>query len=113
MAKAYSYARYSTQQQSAEKGGESLKRQVGLAQAWCARQNPPVMLDEELTDAGVSGLYGKHITPQAALGSFLARVRAGEIKAGDYLIIENFTRLSRLPIDLGRVNGEHHHQAAH
>src|SRR5262249_13234740 len=98
--RAYSYARYSTQQQSAESGGESLRRQLSLARAWCASQNPPIVLDEELADEAVSGSKGKHITSGAALGGFLDRVRRGEIRRGSYLIFENFSRLSRLPVDL-------------
>lgn len=100
MPRAYSYTRYSSAMQSAEAGGESLARQVSLARKWCAAQNPPVTLDEELHDE-ISGSKGGHITDGRPLGDFLRRVANREIERHSYLIIETFSRLSRLPIDLG------------
>lgn len=52
------------------------------------------MLDESLTDEGLSAHKGEH-TERGALGGFLDSVRAGRITRGTFLIVEHWDRLSR------------------
>jgi DNA invertase Pin-like site-specific DNA recombinase len=87
--KAYSYIRFSTPEQAR---GDSLRRQVALAEAWAAREG--LTLDERLTDAGLSAFSGMN-RERGALGTFLAAVEAGRVPRGSTLIVESLDRLSR------------------
>ncbi|MBY0611559.1 MAG: recombinase family protein [Beijerinckiaceae bacterium] len=87
---AYSYLRFSTPEQAK---GTSKRRQIEAAEEYCRLNN--LRLDASLRDEGVSAHKGKHLEPASALGGFLNRVQAGEVKPGSYLLIENFDRLSR------------------
>lgn len=88
---AYLYARFSSPEQA---NGDSLRRQLSMAESWCKANG--FTLDESTTykDRGVSGFRGKHRT-EGALAAFLADVRQGTIPAGSVLLIENIDRLSR------------------
>jgi DNA invertase Pin-like site-specific DNA recombinase len=102
---AYSYVRFSTKKQEL---GDSLRRQVDQARAYCERHG--LTLDETLkVDVGVSGfktlanadgkqsgLDGLNIK-KGALGYFLKLIETGIVKKGAILLIENFDRLSRQP----------------
>ena len=57
------------------------------------------VVTETLTDKGKSAFKGEHLRPNAALGRFLTRLRAGEFAAGTVLITDNLSRLSRRPVD--------------
>jgi DNA invertase Pin-like site-specific DNA recombinase len=59
-----------------------------------------------LVDDGVSAFRGRHLSPQHALGKFLADAERGVIPAGDCLLIENWDRLSRQDVwaAVGLVN---------
>lgn len=90
-AKAYSYLRFSTPEQSK---GDSFRRQTELSRAYAKQHD--LDLDETLTfkDLGVSAFRGKNVQ-EGALGAFLRAVEAGKIRKGSYLLVENLDRLSR------------------
>lgn len=93
--KAYSYARFSSSLQSE---GTSLKRQIpkaiAAADKWGLDLQPAnIMLDE-----GISAFRGKQVT-HGALGAFLKAIETGKVKAGEWLLIEAFDRLSRQNVD--------------
>ena len=85
MKTAYSYIRFSTPTQDL---GDSERRQLALAKAWCDR-NDYVLSDVCFADRGVSAYHGKH-REKGRLGDLLKRV-----KAGDVILIEDTTRWSR------------------
>ena len=87
---AFSYLRFSTPEQAR---GASKKRQMEKAEEYARLNN--LRLDETIRDEGVSAFKGKNKAPSGALGAFLARVEAGDIRPGSYLLIESFDRLSR------------------
>ncbi len=86
---AYSYIRFSTPQQIK---GDSLRRQLAKSEKFAAEHG--LSLDSSLRDMGLSAFKGVH-RHKGALASFLARIQAGEIPRGSYLIVENLDRLSR------------------
>lgn len=75
--------------------GDSRRRQRGLSDAWSERTGVPI--DLSLADEGVSGLKGlNHSDPERyALAQFLELIEQGRVLPGDYLLLENFDRLSR------------------
>jgi DNA invertase Pin-like site-specific DNA recombinase len=91
---AYSYIRFSHPEQAK---GDSLRRQMKAALAWCKRHK--ISLDESTTfrDLGKSAFLGDHRKnpDRNALASFLEMVKDGRIPPGSYLIIENLDRLTR------------------
>jgi DNA invertase Pin-like site-specific DNA recombinase len=86
---AYSYSRYSSKAQAQ---GDSLRRQ--LASAYAYAEDHKLALNTELQDLGLSGYTGAN-RYKGALASFLARIEAGEIERGSYLLIDSVDRLSR------------------
>jgi DNA invertase Pin-like site-specific DNA recombinase len=84
-----SYARFSTPQQ---KLGDSERRQIEAAQAYCAENG--LTLNISMLDEGMSGYHGTHRS-KGALGRYIERVEAGKIARGSILIIEDLDRLSR------------------
>jgi DNA invertase Pin-like site-specific DNA recombinase len=94
--KAFSYARFSTDEQAK---GDSLRRQTTMAADYAARHN--LDLDSELTfeDLGVSGFRGKNAAT-GRLGDFIEAVQRGVVKQGSVLLVENLDRVSRqAPLD--------------
>src|SRR5437763_647341 len=89
MTKAYSYARWSSGQQT---GGDSLRRQLELSRDYASRND--LELDETFRDAGISAYRGRN-RHEGALANFIAQIDAGTIKAGSYLLVESLDRLSR------------------
>jgi DNA invertase Pin-like site-specific DNA recombinase len=89
--RAYSYLRFSSPEQGK---GDSLRRQIAMSEAWCAKHG--LVLDERLrlTDKGVSAFHGKNST-EGALGAFLRAVERGDVPKGSYLLVESLDRLSR------------------
>lgn len=70
------------------------------ADAWAAARG--LTLDDSLAlvDPGRSASKGHHLKEGAALHRFLAAAKAGDLGASPVLLIEDFTRLSRLePLD--------------
>jgi DNA invertase Pin-like site-specific DNA recombinase len=87
---AYSYVRFSTSKQEL---GDSLRRQVQMAEDYCAKAGldlHPV----SYRDLGVSAFKRKNIE-RGALSAFIEAVRIGKVARGSYLVIEQFDRLSR------------------
>ena len=91
MAKAYSYTRFSTPEQAR---GDSLRRQVALAEAYSASHG--LDLDAELTfrDLGISAFRGANVET-GRLADFLEAVRVGLVPPGSYLLVESLDRISR------------------
>lgn len=87
---AYSYTRFSS---AAQKDGDSLRRQLALAEDWAAKR-PDVVLDTTTRDLGVSAYHGEHRV-KGALAAFIKRIEKGQIAPGSYLLIEQFDRLTR------------------
>jgi DNA invertase Pin-like site-specific DNA recombinase len=87
---AYSYARFSSAPQAL---GDSERRQIEDARKYAAENG--FDLDESIgVDRGLSGYTGENLAV-GVLGSFIRRVKAGEIPKNAILIIENPDRLSR------------------
>lgn len=86
------YRRFSTDEQ--EKGsGETLQRQLDRCNVMASERGWNVV--EIITDKGLSAYKGDHLKPDAGLGSFVARVGAGEFPNGVVLLAERSDRLSR------------------
>ena len=92
MPRAFSYLRFSTPEQA---DGDSYRRQVEAAEAYADANG--LTLDDTLNlhDRGLSGFSGANVR-RGALGQFLEAIEAGYVKPGDYLLVENFDRLSRM-----------------
>ncbi len=90
-AKAYSYLRFSTPEQSE---GDSFRRQTQMAVTYAAANG--LTLDTELTfqDLGVSAYRGKN-AEAGRLSEFLEAVRCGLVPRGSTLLVENLDRISR------------------
>jgi DNA invertase Pin-like site-specific DNA recombinase len=94
---AYSYIRFST---PAQAEGDSLRRQVELAQAYCRRRGWTLDTTLTLRDLGVSAFRGDNALV-GNLGVFLDAVKRGTVTAGSALIVESVDRISRQGIDEG------------
>ena len=92
MPTAYSYLRFSSPEQAK---GDSIRRQTQARDSWLAL-HPDVKLDTALkmTDAGRSA-YNRTNPETYAMAQFVELVKAGRVKAGSYLLVENLDRLSR------------------
>lgn len=89
---AFSYIRFSTPEQMQ---GDSLRRQVAAAEAYCQRNGLTMDTSLSLRDLGVSAFKGRHRDDKSALGQFLRLAQEGRIPKGSCLVIENLDRLSR------------------
>lgn len=91
MAKAYSYVRFSTPEQSK---GDSARRQETAAIDYAASNG--LTLDGELTfkDLGVSAFHGDN-AETGRLGDFLGAVKSGLVTPDSYLLVESLDRISR------------------
>jgi DNA invertase Pin-like site-specific DNA recombinase len=91
---AYSYVRFSTPEQ---RKGDSLRRQVESAAAWCKRHDVRLDTSRTLHDLGKSAFKGNHRKnpDRNALAAFLRLVEEGKIPRGSYLIVESLDRLTR------------------
>lgn len=91
---AYSYIRFSSEQQAK---GDSIRRQQELTTLFLERnKHLGLVLDTglDLRDEGKSAYKGVHAT-KGALGVFLRMVEDNLIEKGSWLLVENFDRLSR------------------
>jgi DNA invertase Pin-like site-specific DNA recombinase len=89
---AYSYIRFSTPQQEL---GDSERRQVEDSRAYAELNG--FTLDESIgVDRGLSGFTGSNIV-NGALGEFIKRIEAKQIKEGSALFVESADRVSRQP----------------
>ena len=93
MDKAYSYIRFSSKAQA---DGRSVARQVATASAY-AKEHTLDLQDTSYQDLGISGFRGKNAS-EGALGRFIEAVDDNKIEQGSYLLVENFDRLSRMPV---------------
>ncbi len=90
---AYSYVRFSTPEQAQ---GDSLRRQTEAAAQWCKAHGVHLDTSLFLVDKGVSGHSGKHRRDDKyCLAQFLKAVEKGRVLPGNYLLIEQFDRLTR------------------
>ncbi|EPW5499124.1 TPA: recombinase family protein [Vibrio vulnificus] len=88
--KAYLYSRFSTKQQES---GDSLRRQLETAKAWCTA-NEIELSDLTFEDLGVSAF--KEGGKRPALADLVNAIETGKIATGSYILVENDDRLSRL-----------------
>jgi DNA invertase Pin-like site-specific DNA recombinase len=90
---AFSYVRFSSKRQEE---GDSIRRQTEAARGWADRNKVP--LDTSLKiDRGVSAFKGKN-ADLGSLGEFLRLVEKGRVRRGDYLVVENLDRISRVEV---------------
>jgi hypothetical protein len=92
--KAYLYNRISSEQQI---GNSSLYRQTTAQEAWLAK-HPEVEVADIVVDEAMSGFKGQHLKV-GALGRLVAQIEAGNIERGSLILVEHFSRLSRLNHD--------------
>lgn len=94
MSKAYSYIRFSSAKQA---GGDSYRRQMELAQAYCQQHGLELADSREYLffDAGRSAFKGRHLDDTGELARFLSYVESGRIPTGSTLLVESLDRLSR------------------
>ena len=90
LAKAYSYVRFSTPEQSR---GDSMRRQIERATDY-ARSQKLDLVDDAFMDLGISAYRGKN-SEDGALADFLMAVKDGIIERGSYLLVESMDRISR------------------
>lgn len=90
------YRRFSTDEQG-DGSAQTLEAQGDRCRAFASSMGRHIV--ETLTDPGKSAFKGEHLHPDAALGGFLVRLRAGEFARGTMLIADNLSRLSRRPVD--------------
>ena len=102
MPKAISYMRFSAIHQGK---GSTLDRQQQLIDKWF-EQHPDIEKSSlSVTDKGKSAYKGDHLNH--GLGMILAAIASGEIKSGDYILVEAIDRIGRLePTDMVElING--------
>jgi DNA invertase Pin-like site-specific DNA recombinase len=89
--RAYSYVRFSTPEQQK---GDSLRRQVDMAEEYARRND--LELDTQLTfrDLGVSAFRGAN-AEVGRLAEFRESISAGLVPVGSYLLVESLDRISR------------------
>jgi hypothetical protein len=88
------YGRFSGQKQEA---GHSAERQLSLADAWSQRTGIPIdlsLFDEAASGWGVKGRRRLE-DDTYDLARYLKLIEAGRVQPGDYLLLDNFDRLSR------------------
>jgi len=89
--KCYSYIRFSTPEQLK---GDSLRRQLRLAEEYAKEHGLDIDNTLRLQDLGLSAYKGEH-RAKGALGRFLKLVETGRIPKSSHLIIEELDRLTR------------------
>ncbi|MCY1291035.1 hypothetical protein D9M70_402060 [compost metagenome] len=88
---AHSYVRFSSSKQLE---GTSLKRQREMIAEWRTAHPQYELSNLTFEDLGLSGYKGDHL--KNGFGKLLAAVEHGDIKAGDYILIEAIDRAGRL-----------------
>src|SRR5579863_4593292 len=91
-----SFSRVSTTQQAVEHGGMGIERQQEMFRLFASQVGVPV--DNEYSAVG-SASKGHHLREGEALDIILQDAIGGKIKPRTALVVESFSRLSRLPID--------------
>jgi DNA invertase Pin-like site-specific DNA recombinase len=64
---------------------------------WLERHSEYVVADITYSDLAKSGYHGEHAAKGGSFGKLLDAVTAGEIKAGDVILVEAIDRTGRLP----------------
>lgn len=93
--KAYLYQRFSSDSQ---KGNSSAERQLDLQNEWLEKNSHRAILEDSMLDDGYSASKGNQIK-FGKLGKFITAIDDGLIESGSFLLVENFTRLTRFNID--------------
>ena len=86
-----SYTRFSSTRQA---HGDSMRRQLALADAWCARHGQTIDTSLRFKDEGKSGWSGENIRT-GALAALLQMATDGRLPPGTTLLIEALDRLTR------------------
>jgi DNA invertase Pin-like site-specific DNA recombinase len=89
--RAYSYIRFSTPEQAK---GDSLRRQMALAEEYAQRHGLTLDTELNLRDLGVSAFRGDNLAV-GALGAFLQAVRDELVPKDSVLLVEALDRISR------------------
>jgi DNA invertase Pin-like site-specific DNA recombinase len=89
--RAYSYLRFSTPEQAK---GDSLRRQMALADEYAKRNGLQLDTELNLRDLGISAYRGDNAAV-GALGAFLKAVRDDLVPKGSVLLVEALDRISR------------------
>lgn len=92
MPSAISYIRFSASHQGK---GSTTERQQKMIDQWLSDHPEYVLSPLSAQDLGKSGYKGDHL--KSGLGTIIAAIEAGQIKAGDVLLVEAMDRLGRLP----------------
>jgi len=88
------YGRFSSKPQEE---GDSRARQDASITAWITRNRIDARLVQQfIFDAGASGFHARHLRDDGGLARFLRSVERGDVRQGDFLLVENLDRLSRL-----------------
>ncbi|WP_336979699.1 recombinase family protein [Altererythrobacter fulvus] len=97
--KAYSYLRCSTPEQMQ---GDSFRRQIALADAYCLKRGWELDRTLILHDIGMSAFRGRNAV-EGNLGRFFEHVQTGEVASGSILLIESLDRFSRQEIGVAQL----------
>jgi DNA invertase Pin-like site-specific DNA recombinase len=91
----YLYSRVSTPDQV---DGHGLPRQDenNTKEAKILADKFSLEISDPITDAGLSGYKGKNLEEHAGLGGFLTAVKKGQIAKTSWLVVDEFSRLTRL-----------------
>ena len=91
---AFTYKRFSSTKQM---GNSSIDRQSETLKSWLFA-HPNVVVMDEFIDEAISGWTGKHIK-DGSLGILLEAIGEGLIPKGSLILVEHFSRLSRMDQD--------------
>lgn len=86
-----SYSRFSSPKQSR---GDSMRRQMALAEQWCKRHGHQLDTSLRLSDEGISGWSGANMRT-GALSVLLRMLDDKQVEPGSILLIEALDRLTR------------------
>ena len=89
--KVISYARFSSPKQAR---GDSMRRQMELAQIWCDENGAQLDSQLRFSDEGISGWSGAN-AKTGALAALLRMVAENKISKGTILLVEALDRLTR------------------
>lgn len=92
--KAFTYMRFSSTKQI---GNSSIDRQDGALTRWLEAHEDVVVMDSYIDEA-MSAWKGKHIE-NGSLGRLLKAIKDGLVPSGSLILVEHFSRLSRMSQD--------------
>ncbi|MFC9008276.1 recombinase family protein [Streptomyces microflavus] len=98
MPSAIPYIRFSSARQTT---GSSAERQQQMVTQWLTEHPEYTLSDLTYKDFGKSGYHGEHVKDGGGFAKLLAAVEAGNIKAGDVVLVEAIDRTGRLhPLEM-------------